>query len=434
MKPGARLQAAIEVLEEIRSRHRPANQALAEWGRAHRFAGSGDRAAIGNLVFDALRQQASISHVMGEDSPRALALGALARVWGEPPEAIEALCDESRHCPSRLTGEEKACLAKALPNDAPNWIKGDYPEWLDASLKRAFADKAVEQGAAMAHRAPVDLRINTLKAEREKVLKSLGKFNPELASFSPVGLRIAPPKGAGRSPHLEADAGHGKGWFEIQDEGSQIAALLAGAEAGMQVADLCAGSGGKTLALAAAMENKGQLYAWDSDAIRLRPIFERLKRAGIRNIQVLKAGDREALTQLADKMDVVVIDAPCTGSGVWRRRPDAKWRLRPTALERRQEEQSQVLDQGAPLVKPGGRLVYITCSVLPEENTDQVTTFLKQHGEFEVVPYSRLWLETIGTEPPDSADGNKDTLLLTPANHGTDGFFIAVMERKGPSA
>ncbi|MDH3580097.1 MAG: RsmB/NOP family class I SAM-dependent RNA methyltransferase, partial [Hyphomicrobiales bacterium] len=356
MKPGARAQAAIDILDDIQKRHRPANQALADWGRAHRFAGSGDRAAIGNIVFDALRKRATIGHVMGEEAPRALALGALAHIWGETPDAIEAMCEDSQYGPAPVTDEEKARFDSSLPEDAPSWVKGDYPEWLDGSFARAFAKARIEQGAAMAQRAPVDLRVNTLKADREKVLKSLHKFKPEPTRFSPVGLRIAPPQGPGRNPHLEADAGHGKGWFEIQDEGSQIAALLAGAVSGMQVADLCAGSGGKTLALAAAMANKGQLYAWDADAIRLRPIFERLKRAGIRNIQVLKGGDSEALAGLAGKMDVVVIDAPCSGSGVWRRRPDAKWRLRPAALERRKQEQVQVLEQGECLVKPGGRL------------------------------------------------------------------------------
>lgn len=433
MKPGARLQAAIEVLEDIQSAHRPANQALSDWGRAHRFAGSGDRAAIGNLVFDALRHRASIGCAMGEDDPRPLALGALARVWGETPDAIAALCDETQYGPAALTSREKALLAMALPKDAPDWVRGDYPDWLHDSFKQAFGEKAAEQGAGLAHRAPVDLRVNTLKAKPDKILKSLRKFNPVSTGLSPIGIRIAPPQGAGRSPHLEAEAAHGKGWFEIQDEGSQIAGLLAGAAAGMQVMDMCAGSGGKTLTLAAAMENKGQIYAWDADTIRLRPIFERLKRAGVRNIQVLRAGDTQELTRLAEKMDAVVIDAPCTGSGVWRRRPDAKWRLRPAALEQRQEEQGHVLDQGAALVKPGGRLIYITCSVLPEENTDQVAAFLKRHGEFAVVPYPQVWRETIGTEPPASADGRDDTLLLTPASHSTDGFFVSIMERKDPN-
>ena len=213
-------------------------------------------------------------------------------------------------------------------------------------------------------RAPIDLRVNTLKADRDKVLKALRRFEPTPTPHSPVGVRIAPAEGPGRTPHLEAEPGHGKGWYEVQDEGSQLATLLSGAGPRQQVIDLCAGAGGKTLGLAALMENTGQLYAYDADPLRLRPIFERLKRAGVRNVQVLPPGEREALAKLAGKMDLVLIDAPCTGSGVWRRRPDAKWRLSPGMLEARLAEQRAVLDEGAGLVKPGGRLAYITCSVL----------------------------------------------------------------------
>ncbi len=431
MRPAGRLQAAIEVLSEIRDRHRPASQALAEWGRAHRFAGSGDRAAIGNLVYDAQRRKASIAARMGDESPRSLALGAMVVAWGESAEAVDALCDGSKFAPGPLSDAEREGLAGTLAEEAPPWLRGDYPEWLHASLERVFGERAVQEGAGLARRAPVDMRVNTLKADRDKVLKSLTKFSPEKARFSPVGLRIPPPVGPGRSPHLEADTSHGKGWFEIQDEGSQIAALLAGATPGRQLLDLCAGSGGKTLALAAAMENRGQIHAYDTDAMRLRPIFERLKRASARNVQVLRAGEEAALTALSGKMDIVVIDAPCTGSGVWRRRPDAKWRLRPEALERRRREQQEVLDQGAPLVKPGGRLVYVTCSVLPEENTDQVAAFLERRPDFSILPFAEVWGEAIGGEPPASADGRSDTLLLTPASHGTDGFFIAILQRSG---
>ena len=429
MKPAGRLQAAIEVLSEIQDRRAPASQALAEWGKSHRFAGSSDRAAIGNLVYDALRRKASISARMGSQNPRTLALGTLAFAWGESPDEIAAMCDGSEHAPGPLNSEERAGCEAELDDNVPPWVRGDYPEWLHASFERTFGERAAGEGAELAQRAPVDIRVNTLKANREKLLKSLKKFNVSETPISPVGLCIAPSIGPGRSPHLEADIAHGKGWFEIQDEGAQVAALLAGAEPGKQVADVCAGSGGKTLTLAAAMDNKGQIYTWDADAIRLRPIFERLKRAGVRNAQVLRGGDRDALKALEGRMDVVVADVPCTGSGVWRRRPDAKWRLRPAALERRRSEQAQILDQAALLVKPGGRLVYITCSVLPEENGDQVAAFLDRHQDFRLVPYAQVWAETIGTQPPQSADGNVNTLLLTPASHGTDGFFVAVMER-----
>jgi len=287
-----------------------------------------------------------------------------------------------------------------------------------------------EGDAALARRAPVDLRINTLKATSEKVLKALRRFEPSPTPHSPVGVRIVQAPGPGKSPHVEAEPGHGKGWYEVQDEGSQVATLLSGAKPKAQIIDLCAGAGGKTLGLAALMQNTGQLYAYDADRLRLRPIFERLKRAGVRNAQVLPAGDAEALAKLDGKMDLVLIDAPCTGSGVWRRRPDAKWRLGPQMLEARLQEQAAVLDEGAALVKPGGRLAYITCSVLPPENRDQVEAFLGRHPEFKLMPWRPLWDEALSAPPLPSADGAADTLLMTPLSHGTDGFFVAVLERQ----
>ena len=289
---------------------------------------------------------------------------------------MAALADGGRHAPEPLSEAELAGFRRELPADAPAHIRGDYPEWLAPEFERAFGARAAEQGAALARRAPVDLRVNTLKADRDKVLKALRRFEPGPTPHSPFGIRIEQAPGPGKSPHVEAEPGHGKGWYEVQDEGSQLATLLSGAKPRQQVIDLCAGAGGKTLGLAALMENTGQLYAYDADRMRLRPIFERLKRAGVRNIQVLPAGDREALAKLDGKMDLVLIDAPCTGSGVWCRRPDAKWRLSPQMLEARIKEQRTVLDEGARLVKPGGRLAYITCSVLPSENRDQVDAFL----------------------------------------------------------
>jgi 16S rRNA (cytosine967-C5)-methyltransferase len=427
VKPGARVQAAIEIIEAVERFHQPAGHTLKEWGRAHRFAGSGDRAAIGNLVYDVLRRRASIGWAMGDDTPRALVLGALASAWGMTGEEIESWCDGSEHTADVLSEVELGVIA--APNGgAPDWVEGDYPEWLEPHFARVFGARAGQEGAGLSQRAPIDLRVNTLKANRDKLLESLRKLNPEATPLSPVGLRIAPRDGAAKSPHVEAESSHGRGHFEIQDEGSQVAALLSGARAGQQVADLCAGSGGKTLALAAAMGNKGQIHAYDVNKQRLRPIFERLKRAGARNVQVLDAGDEEALGGLAGKMDIVVIDAPCSGTGVWRRRPDAKWRLSPQALEERQAEQVSVLDAGVPLLKPDGRLVYITCSVLAEENSDQVDAFLERHTGFRLVPIGDIWRGMFESEPPASADGQSDTLLLTPASHGTDGFFVAVLQ------
>jgi 16S rRNA (cytosine967-C5)-methyltransferase len=345
------------------------------------------------------------------------------------PDAVAALCDGSRFAPPPLSEAELAGLKRGIPDDAPAHIKGDYPDWLGPVFAQAFGARAAAEGAALAARAPVDLRVNTLKATREKVLKALHRLEPAPTSHSPLGVRIVQAPGPGRSPNVEAEAAHGKGWFEVQDQGSQVAALMTGAGPRQQIIDLCAGAGGKTLALAALMQNTGQLYAYDSDRVRLRPIFERLKRAGARNIQVLPAGEGEALRPLDGKMDLVVIDAPCTGSGVWRRRPDAKWRLSPEMLDARLGEQRAVLDSGAPLVKPGGRLVYVTCSVLPPENRGQVDDFLARHAEFTLVPWRVAWEAALPSAPLPSADGSDETLLMTPLSHGTDGFFVAVLER-----
>ena len=258
-----------------------------------------------------------------------------------------------------------------------------------------------------------------------KALAATGRLPPRIRR---CGVRVPAPEGAGKSPNVEAENAHGKGWFEVQDEGSQIAALLAGAGPRMQVLDLCAGAGGKTLALAAEMQNTGQIYAYDASKSLLRPIFERLKRAGARNVQVMDGGDEAALAALGARFDVVLVDAPCTGSGTWRRRPDSKWRLKPHNIPERISEQQRVLETAAGLVKPGGRLVYVTCSVLPEENTDQAAWFLSEHAGFRPVPYGARWRSGSGPMLLLPPTGASDSLLLTPATHGTDGFFVAIFQ------
>lgn len=428
MRPGPRIQAAAEVLEAIFSHHQPAATALQDWGKKHRFAGSGDRAAIGTLVFDALRQRLSLAARMGSTEPRALAIAAAAKALGLTPDEIARACD-GPHAPPPLSDDERHRLDVPIDATTAPHIAADIPEWLMPSFTRAFGDRAIEEGRAMAERAPVDLRANTLKAGRDKVLAALEKMNPTPTQFAPNGVRIAAPEGPAKSPHAEAEASHGKGWFEIQDEGSQIAAAMSGAKPRHQVLDLCAGAGGKTLALAAIMEGSGQIYAYDSDKFQLRPIFERLQRAGARNVQVIDGGDTAALDALGARFDIVFADAPCSGSGTWRRKPDSKWRLRPEAFATRQKEQREVLTRAASLVKPGGRLTYVTCSVLPEENVDQAAWFAGAHPEFTLTPFGEVWQEALGGTPPASADGSSDTLQLTPAMHGTDGFFIATFTR-----
>ena len=428
MRLAGRVQAAIDILTEVTTRHRPAAEALKDWGRAHRFAGSGDRHAIGTLVYDALRHKLSAAARMGDGRPRALVLAVLRDHWGLAAEAIAGLATE-QHGPGALSQSEQAALARAPRDDLPDHVKGDFPEWLMPEMTRAFGTGAAAEGAALSARAPIDLRANTLKAPPDKVLAALAKFGATAGPWSPLAIRMAAPGPDQKHINVEADPAHGMGWFEVQDAGSQVAALMSGASAGEKVADICAGAGGKTLALAAMMENRGSLIATDADRFRLRPIFERLTRSGASMVEVVAADDTARLQALGG-FDRVVVDAPCSGSGSWRRKPDAKWRLSPKQLEERQRAQRAVLAQAAGLVKPGGTMTYITCSVLPAENTDQVAAFLAARHEFEIIPYAEQWHKVMGGTAPTSADGRDEALLLSPAQHGTDGFFVATLRRK----
>jgi 16S rRNA (cytosine967-C5)-methyltransferase len=431
MKPSARVHASIEVLDSIVSRHQTAAIALADWGKANRYAGSGDRAAIGNVVYDALRHRAFSAHHMRSDSPRALVLGALVHARGLETSAIEALFDGSKHGPAALTGDERTRVTDGADTGAADWQLANVPRWVYPLFQRSLGAKTVAEGRAMAQRAPVDLRVNTEKAQRAQVLEALKDFGAVETPHSPLGLRIAAPSGDGRTPNVEAEAAHGLGWFEVQDEGSQIAAALASPRPGEQVLDLCAGAGGKTLAIAAQMKNTGKIYAYDSDKSRLRPIYERLTRAGVTNVDVMTAGDTAALDALGAKFDLVLVDAPCSGTGTWRRKPDAKWRLKPEVLVARQKDQAAVLMRAGKMVKPGGRLVYVTCSLLAEENTDQISRFLSTNSHFSFQPWRDAWVAAFGKPPQHpSADGREDSLLLSPALHGTDGFFVAVLRRR----
>jgi 16S rRNA (cytosine967-C5)-methyltransferase len=432
MTPAARLSAAIELLDAIDTQRVPAAKALKEWGTAHRYAGSGDRAAISGLVWDVLRRRASSAWLMDEDTPRARVLGMLRLERGMNVDAIAALCDGGRFAPEPLTDPERAALTSRSLAGAPSHIAGDYPEWLEGYLAQVFGEDRVAEATAMASRAPLDLRVNTLKASREKVLPSLAHLGAKPTPWSPLGLRIELGADA-RNPGIHAEEDFIKGAIEVQDEGSQLAALLSAAKPGEQVIDLCAGAGGKTLTLAAMMQGKGRLIATDHDKRQLAPIYERLSRAGVHNADVrTPKGESDTLGDIKASADLVVIDAPCTGTGTWRRNPDAKWRMRPGALEVRLKDQVEVLDRAAPLVKPGGRIAYITCSVLPPENGDQIRSFMDRHPQFGVVPPTEaitvLWdkAEDFAAAVLQSPEG----LLMTPRRTGTDGFFVSVLKRE----
>jgi 16S rRNA (cytosine967-C5)-methyltransferase len=432
MTPAARISAAIEILAELDARARPVADVLKDWGRSHRFAGSGDRAAIGTLVYDALRRKASSAWIMQSDAPRGVAIGMLHLARGLDLPAIEQLFDGSRFAPEPLSDQERANLQNASLSDAPPYVAGDYPEWLDNQFAQSFGDERAEEGAALAARAPLDLRTNTLQATREKLLAELSHLQAVETSWSPHGVRI-PLDEHGRNPPATAEPSFQKGWFEVQDEGSQLAALLTGAKAGEQVLDLCAGAGGKTLALAAQMENKGQIFAYDGDLRRLAPIHERIKRAHAHNIQVRSPrGKTDVLKDLEGRMDLVLVDAPCTGTGVWRRHPDAKWRMRPGALEIRVKEQAKLLGEAARFAKPGGRIAYVTCSLLDAENGAQLRGFMTRDDSWSLVPAAEL-CRALGERSimlRKAAVAAPEGLMLTPHRTNTDGFFISMLRRR----
>ncbi|MFD0916014.1 RsmB/NOP family class I SAM-dependent RNA methyltransferase [Pseudahrensia aquimaris] len=428
MRLGGRVQAAIEVLSDMEKRKRPASEALKAWGLDHRFAGSGDRSAIGNIVYDALRNRASTHYIMDSDKTRRLVLGTLMRFWDFTPDSLNAAFEGDKFAPDPLSQKEIEAFTTRNLKDAPEHVQADIPEWLAPSFQANFDEEWIAEAQAFTKRPPVDLRVNTLKANRSKVAKALHKSGAVETVIARHGLRIPAGEGASRQPNVQADAAFQKGWFEIQDEGSQIVSDLIFARPGEQVMDFCAGAGGKTLALAATMENKGQIHAYDTDKQRLKPIYERLKRAGIRNAQV-HAPDAD-LSDLVGAMDRVFVDAPCTGTGTWRRRPDAKWKLTKESLETRLTEQEEVLTEAAPFVKPGGFFVYITCSVLPEENENQIASFLEDNTDFELLSAGEVWQEIFGFDKPQPWSADMMSITLTPASTGTDGFFFAVMGRK----
>ncbi|MBV9517130.1 MAG: RsmB/NOP family class I SAM-dependent RNA methyltransferase [Hyphomicrobiales bacterium] len=439
MTPAARLSAAIEVLGDIVARRRPAADALKDWGLARRFAGSKDRAAIASLVYDALRRRASAAWIMGaphfeEASARAVLLGALRLARRMSAKSIGELCDGSRFAPAPLTCDEHQRLdaAELSLADAPSPVIGDFPEWLSPSLENEFGASLAVEMQALARRAPLDLRVNALKGTREKALAALAHIDPVATPFSPFGIRLTHGED-GRGPSVHSEPAFLDGLVEIQDEGSQLVSLLAGMKPGETAIDLCAGGGGKTLALAAFTRDEGRIIATDEDQRRLAPLHGRLQRSGARNVELRtprRRGD-EPLAGLEEQADLVLVDAPCTGIGTWRRNPDAKWRLRPGSLDRRLKEQEVVLERAARFVKPSGRIAYITCSLLPEENEARVTSFLERCPNWRTLPSDRL---VAGFSPELAvlaAHGARQGagLVLTPARTGTDGFFISVLER-----
>ena len=436
MTPAARIAATIELLDELLSFSRPADQVVAGYLRLRRYIGSKDRRAILQWTYSCLRTHARLSwwlaHLLGESpeaqGPRARLLAMLMLVEGFKPAKISDLFAGGRFEPAPLSAAEQRLL-KALQGrtlehpDMPEAVRLEAPEWLMPYLRRAFPDGLEREMQALSEEAPVDLRVNRLKAQREELIPALHRQGLDVAPtvYSPLGLRMQ-----GRSA-VAASRAFRDGLIEVQDEASQIAALLTGARPGMRVADFCAGAGGKTLALAAEMQNKGQIVALDVLQGRLDRAATRFKRAGVHNVErrVLRDHRDRWIKRHKRGFERVLVDAPCSGSGAWRRNPDARWRLTAQELDNLTRLQGEIVDSAARLVMPGGVLVYATCSVLQEENEDQVSAFFARNEGFRPLSVQDLWPAHLNGSCP----GREDWLKLTPARHGTDGFFVAVMQR-----
>ncbi len=420
MTPAARLQAAIEVLDALNATAMPADRFIRDWFRQRRYAGSKDRAAVAERVFDVLRHRSAYAWRMQSENSRTLAIASLLH-RGQSLDSIRALFGGEAYGPPPLTEAELHAIEAPPSGETPTHVKGEYPQWLEPELRRGLGDSLLDEMMALQSRATIDLRVNALTSNRDEVLQQLRSegYDASTTRYSPFGIRI--PAGASG---LEKTRLFRAGALELQDEASQIAALLVNAKPGMRVLDLAAGGGGKSLALAAQMRNQGEIVASDIDAGRLRQLAVRAGRAGLTIIHSLSAGGGEGISLF----DRVLVDAPCSGTGTWRRQPELRWRLTQERLEALKKAQARLLEEGARHTKPGGCLIYATCSILPSENDDQITAFLERHSGFTIRAARDVWTESIGTERPPGMD---QFFRATPLTTGTDGFFTAILERVG---
>jgi 16S rRNA (cytosine967-C5)-methyltransferase len=428
--PAARIAAAVALLEAIEAApDRPADAVASGFFRERRYIGASDRRNIGVHAWTVLRRRRELEWWLarhGGGTTARLLVGASLLLTGTALAALERSFDGERFAPAPLSGDERAVLRSleghTLTHPAmPDAVRLEVPDWLLEVLRASLGTRLEAELAALAGEAPLDLRVNRLKAEREQVQQALAAegIATEPTPHSPWGLRAR-----GRQP-VTATAAFRDGLVEIQDEGSQLVAALLGAGPGMRVADWCAGAGGKTLALAMTMQNHGRLVACDVSAPRLEGAVRRLRRAGVHNVErhLVQAGDKWSKRHRGS-FERVLVDAPCTGTGTWRRNPDARLRLTAQDLAELTAKQAAILAQAAMLVAPGGRLVYATCSLLAPENTAQVERFLAANPEFALLPLASAW--PFAGPPP--APG--PYLELSAARHGTDGFFAAALVRR----
>lgn len=431
MTPSARIQAVIELLAEIVATPRPADTLTSAYFRARRFIGSKDRAAINSRLYRTMREYHRLSWWIRragcEVNARTLAIAALMFSAEHSAASLAQAFSGERYGPTPLTKEERK-LAELLEGeklehpDMPLRERMECPEWAFQPLQGALDGAFEREMGAMMTAAPLDLRVNALKAARDEVLARLKEdgFDAHPGKLSPLSIRVF-----GR-PQISQHPLFQDGFFEIQDEGSQLVALVADAKPGEQVVDFCAGAGGKTLALGAAMKNKGRIVAMDVLGGRLMRAKERFRRAGLHNIETRElSSERDKFVKRhAGHFDLVLVDAPCTGTGTWRRDPDKRWRQLGPGLGELVPLQKSILESAVRMVKPGGRLVYATCSLLPDENETQVEQFLAAHPDFEVKPAKEIL----------PLPGAGKFMQVTPAAHDTDGFFAAVLVRKKAAA
>lgn len=433
MKQGARIQSAIDILTRVSMSRIPMDNTIRDFMQFKRYIGSKDRAAIVELVYEVTRATARLGWWLDklklEDRVRARVLLYLALKEENKLFHINQLFDGEKYSPDALSEEEveiiKAVEDKLLNDpDMPEAVRAECPPWAEERLKELYGDQFEEELSAMLPPATLDLRVNTLQGDVKKAQDLLAAQDvvTHRTPYSPHALRVE-----GKC-YMSATKAFSKGLVEIQDEGSQLIALVCGVKPGMRVIDYCAGAGGKTLGIAAQMENKGNIVAMDNDARRLEKGRRRYRKAGVHNVELRCLDDeknRKWLRRQKNTMDVVLVDAPCSSSGTWRRNPDLRWNQYGPTIDEIKEMQEDIMIRVADKVKPGGRLVYATCSLFKEENEDQVDKFLKEHPEYEVLPLSEVWEEEWGQRPESDP-----YLRLSPRQSETDGFFAAVLERK----
>jgi 16S rRNA (cytosine967-C5)-methyltransferase len=413
----SQLEAAAETLRNVLRFEHPADAVLSRYFREHRQLGQHDRAFIAESVFGVLRHKRLLDHLTGGATPRRLLLASLARIAGISGRELHAV----------LTDDEAAWLAgirAASPGDLPLAVQAEFPDWLVERLRPQMPEATIlALGRVLQQPAPLDLRVNTLRTDRDTVLRQMAAdgIRAEATPYSPIGVRLKD------KPALNLHPLFLDGSVEVQDEGSQLLGYLVAPRRNDLVVDFCAGAGGKTLMLGAMMQSRGRIYAFDVSARRLAQLKPRLKRSGLSNLhpKLIQNENDIGVKRLGGKIDRVLVDAPCSGLGTLRRNPDLKWRQSPQTIAELTLKQAAILRAAARLLKPGGRLVYATCSLLAEENQDIVTAFLAEHDKFKLLNCNNILKQQqieLDTGP---------YLQLWPHLNGTDGFFAAVMERIG---